>query len=889
MKRAARTQSTDRLFDPVGRHPRRSTRPERSPLRDALSRRAAPALRAALLGLLGYAPFAAPADEAEGSGASRAAEARIVGGTEAEASAWPWTVSILAIGRAGDTRAQQFCGGSVIAPRWVLTAAHCVDESVAPEDIQVLVDTHRLGQGKGRRIDVHAIHRHEDFVDRSNENDIALLELSRPARVEAVGVPDPARSAELTAPGTPATVIGWGYLREVDLHCEVGSSERGDACWTDSGNEGHLVDTRTGQPVRLSDVLPAHLMEVEVPLVDERTCLDAYPGQAIDARMLCAGELEGGKDSCQGDSGGPLVLRDGDAWVQAGVVSWGHGCARPGKYGVYTKVAAFVPWIEARTGLALASGGAPSPAPEAPEEALLPDPDASATVQAAAPDPEADPDPEPGVQVASDASDAQPSPSAAAPPGGRALIVGIDRYAEDRFQDLQGAVRDAHNIRRLLVEHLGFAPEDIRMLLDEEATRERMLAEFRNWLVAGTRAGERALFYYAGHGYFQVDGDGDEEDGYDEVLVPHDARLVSGESRPMQVSSLVSDDEVSALLDELRDRRAIVIVDSCHSGTMTRSEAPAAGDQRYVRTLLSDDARDFGRRSLFEAGYTRSAAAARQRDTAGFVETRDNLVAWSAVSALQLALEDRESARPEGVFTRRFVAGIAEGLADRDGDGRVVYSELLDYVRAESAAYCRRHPRHCEAGLTPTLQARRDLLVADVKSGALLDGGAASVAGAAFGHSNAAGVQLEIRPSARLRIGDEVHYRVRSARSGHLLIVNVSPAGTVHQLFPNQFSGGAGRGAVIEAGRMVEIPNAYYGFSMEAGPPAGRGVLYAIVTEDPVSFDDLVDRYRDLRPVEGAREWLLALAERLREPWLEEKGTREAQWSGVIVEYEILP
>ena len=222
-------------------------------------------------------------------------------------------------------------------------------------------------------------------------------------------------------------------------------------------------------------------------------------------------------------------------------------------------------------------------------------------------------------------------------------------------------------------------------------------------------------------------------------------------------------------------------------------------------------------------------------------------------------------------------------------------------MRRESDAYCSRHKHDCEAGLTPSLVGRRDLLVTDVTTGAAADfgatagsvaatpeSGASVAAGGALGHDNAAGVRLEMRPSARVRDGESVTYTVKSGRSGHLLIVDVAPDGTVTQLFPNQWSERAGKGAAIGAGRVVEIPNAYYGFRLVAGPPYGRGSAFAIVTEDPIALDDLLGPNRDLRPVANAKDWLLALGERLREPVLEETGTRRARWSAARVEYEIV-
>ena len=213
-----------------------------------------------------------------------------------------------------------------------------------------------------------------------------------------------------------------------------------------------------------------------------------------------------------------------------------------------------------------------------------------------------------------------------------------------------------------------------------------------------------------------------------------------------------------------------------------------------------------------------------------------------STSALQLALEDREAEEPQGVFTRRFIRGIAERLADRDGDGRVVHAELLDYVRSESESYCSRHEGDCAAGLTPSLEGRRDLLIVDVATGASAGGTPEpevdEAAGGALGHGNAAGVSLDIRPSARVRVGESVTYKARSGRGGHLLIVDVAADGTVTQLYPNRFSERSGEGAAIAAGRIVEIPNAYYGFRLVASPPYGPGQVYAIVTEDPVALDD---------------------------------------------------
>ena len=847
------------------------------------------ARRTAMLAQLALLPLfalgaAAVADESSARAASERFT-RIVGGEVASAGSWPWQVALVELHDRGGGRGagfRQFCGGSVIAPWWVLTAAHCVD-GVRPEELQVLVGTRDLDRG-GRLLGVRAIHVHEEYRSVIEGNDIALLRLAREAGVAEVELPTAERTAAVATPGTSATVTGWGLLRP--LECKSGTKPGTHRCHPQGGGRGHFVDGLTGEPVKLSDVRTSKLMEVKLPLVGEETCRAAYPRAAIDERTVCAGLSQGGKDSCQGDSGGPLVVRDGDTWFQAGVVSWGQGCAKPGQYGVYTSVGAFERWIHARTGLELAAAGGTAPPPMPAPTVSAPEVPASATPPSGASSTAAS-------QSEPASEEASPSGADEPPRGDRALVVGIDRYADPGFSNLLGAARDARNIKWLLTEHLGFESGQIRMLTDEQATRDGIVDGIRDWLVDGSRPGARALFYFAGHGYFQTDEDDDEPDGYDEALVPHDARLLARETRPMEVANLILDDEIGALLDTLDDRQVHVIVDSCHAGTMTRSLAPPAADPRVVRTIglgLETTAK----RSVAHSPFTRSAVVARQRD-AGFVESTKNVAVWTAVSPLQLALEDREAAEPVGVFTRRFVRGIAERLADRDGDGQVLHGELLDYVRRESDAYCSRHKHDCEAGLTPTLEGWRDLLVTDVTTGASVTSAAATpgpgvseAAGGALGHDNAAGVRLEMRPSVRVRDGESVTYTVESGRSGHLLIVDVAPDETVTQLFPNQWSERAGKGAAIRAGRVVEIPNAYYGFRLVAGPPYGRGNVYAIVTEDPIALDDLLGPNRDLRPVANAKDWLLALGERLREPLLEETGTRRARWSAARVEYEIV-
>ncbi|MFH4978087.1 hypothetical protein AB6A40_004796 [Gnathostoma spinigerum] len=227
---------------------------------------------------------------------------RLTGAIETQPHSWPWTVEI--VWRTGTHR----CGGVLIEPKFVLTAAHCFDKSRDPQLYVVLVGGHAIGTGERheiKKIAVHELYR----VSKLHSNDIALLRIDPPAKlnetVQVVCLP-----TFPVAVNKMCVVTGWGRLMEDGPH-------------------------------------PKALREIHVPILPSLSCSHSasYALRFDDASMFCAGYSEGGIDACQGDSGGPLMCEINGEWVLHGLVSWGQGCGEENHPGVYTKVYSFVGWI----------------------------------------------------------------------------------------------------------------------------------------------------------------------------------------------------------------------------------------------------------------------------------------------------------------------------------------------------------------------------------------------------------------------------------------------------------------------------------------------------------------------------------------------------------------
>lgn len=559
------------------------------------------------------------------------------------------------------------------------------------------------------------------------------------------------------------------------------------------------------------------LLEAKMPILPMNRCQRDWGrnGVTIIDSMICTQGSRVGS-ACRGDSGGPLLRQGPDgAYYQVGVVSFGAKDCTSTTPNVYTRVSALIPWIRRH----------------------IPDLKLYAFNETEAP---------------------------AAP--GRALIVAIDDYVNEEW-NLSGSVKDSELMAGLYRDTFGLRPENIKILTDRDATRANILDALNNWLIRDSGPNARLFFHFSGHGFYQKDTDGDESDEHDEILIPADA--VQREDR---IENAILDDELRIAFGALGARRLMATIDSCHSGTMTRSISPGGG-ARFTRMPLAS--------GLSRAMPIRQSLVRSAKTAPAFEEIPGNIVTWTATSPSQFALVDEDAPTHRGVFTSRFVNGLAAKEADANHDSHVTGAELLDYVTAKSAEYCENHRNRCQAGLTPTLEGDAAVMLADVVTGKRVRKKQEGVVGPV-----ATGLDIQIEPGPRLRIGDRVRFRVTSELAGDFILIEYGPDGGITPLLPNP-------GAQIEryripAGVQRTVPDsAELGYAwFELGGPPGAYRLIAVVTDGQIDQRRLVDALVTGGPDSFSDD----LHQQLRKRVVAFDGSVQAPRFGVAsIHYTILP
>jgi secreted trypsin-like serine protease len=278
---------------------------------------------------------------------------KVIGGRPAKPGQFKWQVALL---RSEETQPFDgfYCGGSLIAWKWVLTAAHCTFRGelnpMLASEINVYLGS--VDFNGGQRAHVKNIVRHEAYDQDSQDNDVALLELDRAitnrAGLELLGIASE-NDRERMKTGYDSTVLGWGSTQSGTvpmaertasqqlLYVDGIQFKSADEC-----NRNYVTAKRDAYRERLK---ASHVPESEI--ISQSDKLFPPNTVLITNNMICAGTSSGSKDSCFGDSGGPLIVYAGDTPHQVGIVSWGpdEGCGITNQYGVYVNLLTYRKWV----------------------------------------------------------------------------------------------------------------------------------------------------------------------------------------------------------------------------------------------------------------------------------------------------------------------------------------------------------------------------------------------------------------------------------------------------------------------------------------------------------------------------------------------------------------
>ncbi|XP_055636268.1 chymotrypsin-C-like [Toxorhynchites rutilus septentrionalis] len=240
---------------------------------------------------------------------------RVVGGVDALPHQFP---AIVSLQRVVLNRSSHVCGGSIINPLWILTAAHCITELPAGTRFLIWAGSHNISAEEENTRQIRAVVysiTHPDYQGGVNPSDIAVMRMERPLEytqyVQESIFPQPGEVFE----SGPSVLAGWGSTGGVILP-------------------------------RLPDILQT----AEKPLLDFDTCERANgAGSPLGPTNICTGPLSGGVAACSGDSGGPLYVVDNNGLQkQIGIVSWGwFPCGTVGRPSVYVGVPSYIEWVYA--------------------------------------------------------------------------------------------------------------------------------------------------------------------------------------------------------------------------------------------------------------------------------------------------------------------------------------------------------------------------------------------------------------------------------------------------------------------------------------------------------------------------------------------------------------
>jgi metacaspase-1 len=393
----------------------------------------------------------------------------------------------------------------------------------------------------------------------------------------------------------------------------------------------------------------------------------------------------------------------------------------------------------------------------------------------------------------------------------RALIINMAEYS-DPANNLIGIERDIELFSGIL-EKLDIMGDEIKVLQNEAATKQGIISAVESWLVDGVEASDRVVFYYSGHGYQVRDENGDEDDGCDEAFVPYDL-------------DFLSDDELDGLLSRIPAREVLVVLDSCFSGTATKTANFSGTSQGKLWTKVQTE--------CGEPVNVRSVAPVGDK-----IQVEDlNLIGLTATAQNEVALGPL-----------------------REGEGSVFTQALYDVLINQAAPLSFLDVREATAKLirlrtarvgdsftsqTPQVFGPSSWLGKDVYAFGSL-GTSESVAPDVVSEPTLQDVFDGIVASSHFAVivkadqriyalGDPIVFKVYTSKAGYLNLFDLGPDGALTLIFPNDFNSDNR----VDVGEIIEVPGPRIGdFSFRAIEPTGESRIIALVTSEPVDFKGL--------------------------------------------------
>ena len=426
---------------------------------------------------------------------------------------------------------------------------------------------------------------------------------------------------------------------------------------------------------------------------------------------------------------------------------------------------------------------------------------------------------------------------------GRALLVGIDKYQTPGVTPTAGGEADASAMSRLVQEQGWFKSDEIRTLIGPAATAQRIEEEFLHWLIEGSRPGDQILFFYSGHGTQILDTDGDERtsdasDDRDEAIAPYDVYQANG-----RLHNVIVDDQFNQWIERLSGRSVVLIFDSCHSGTVSRSP----GGQKPT-------ARSLGPRYLPSAEQWIPSTRTRSMGDSAAYQVQDG----PATRNLKLVV-DQKRLTPNSLVTlisaagshqlaypmltpARTIRGALSHFLEEGLRQRLTVHQLFDYVRekikraqTERRLHGSQVP-HLEIS-SPSMIANQPLFRSRVP-GEPTESVAMLGAGMSNPHSSIR-ISAEVGkvddgrfrgPSNRFCVGDEIGYRVRTDTPGYLYLVVFSQNDHASLIYPDQ-------GDPTSIDQELDLLDQFV-----VSEPVGKDVVLALITTKKLDLTGLQGR-----------------------------------------------